>query len=522
MKRHEVECPNCQEKIKLDQSKTQFNCTACDEKIGHQGKAGQNLKQEVASDVLGKPYIQRKPSRTKVTNSNSKIKHFPQSDLSPQVRHYLKAQDRKKILTTDRKREQYTSCISCRLPRSRYPNTINWTLNRALLHAANVNMAILAFALYLFLVISLFISLIYHLYIGFFRLSELTGRDFILDLTYYLGLFIIGAIVLGFLLKPFFVPTFKPLSRTVKRKDQPLLFDFVDRIATYTGLERPARIEFCQLAELKIYNYGAQRRLVIGLPQLASWDTRQFAAKLVQVFGNTAQVSNITTLRILDRLIIWWDERVNCYDLVDLQIMRQFKIKKTGDRKKLLRSVLQPMALAYWFGAVACRKLFQIFYYATRYLGSGIMRQLSLVTEEMTTHLVGTAGVESLIISQGYQKQSYPLAISQAIVSQRTGSSIQDFAELFVLQHELLGDADDQIRREIKQQKTRRTDLMNCGNVQIRNARLNETEGVFKAEFPASDLIFNYRVISSTSTKDMMSEIEQWDWELIARWGLHK
>ena len=63
---------------------------------------------------------------------------------------------------------------------------------------------------------------------------------------------------------------------------------------------------------------------------------------------------------------------------------------------------------------------------------------------------------------------------------------------------------------------------MNCGNVQIRNARLNETEGIFKAEFPASDLIFNYRVISSTSTKDMMSEIEQWDWELIARWVLHK
>lgn len=383
-------------------------------------------------------------------------------------------------------------------------------------------MAILVFALYLFLVVSLFISLIYHFYIGFFRLSELGGRDLILDLTYYLGLFIIGAIVLGFLLKPFVVPTFKPLSRGVKRKEQPLLFDFVDRIATYTGIERPQRIEFCQLSELKIYNYGAQRRLVIGLPQLASWDTKQFAARLVKVFGNTAQVSDITTLRILDRLIIWWDHRANCYDLVDLQIMRQFKIKKRGDRRKFLRSVLQPIGLGYWFGAVACRKLFQFFYYTTLYFGSGIMRRLSLNTEKMTANLIGSSGVESFVISQCYQKRSYLLAMSQVLIAQQSGGSIQDFAELFALQYELLGNIDDQIKSEIGRQRTRRTDLMNCGRIQIRNARLQKTEGVFEAEFSVSDLILNYKVNSNTSTKDMMSEIKLWDWGLIAQWGLRK
>ncbi len=522
MKRHEVKCPNCQEKNELDKSQIQFNCIACGKKFSLQRKADQNLRQDVASDVLGKPYIERKQSRAMAANGNIKSEDSLKSALSPQVRHYLQTQDRKKILTPDQKIEQYTNCISGRLPRSRYPHRINWTLSRALLHAANVNMAILVFALYLFLVVSLFISLIYHLYIGFFRLGELAGRDLILELTYYLGLFIIGAIVLGFLLKPFFVPTLKPLSRAVKRKDQPLLFDFVDRIATYTGLERPRRIEFCQLSELKIYNYGPQRRLVIGLPQLASWDTRQFAAGLVKVLGNSAQVSDITTLRILDRLIIWWDHRVNCYDLVDLQIMRQFKIKKPGDRKKLLRSVLQPIALGYWFGAVACRKLFQIFYYMTLYFGSGIMRQLSLNTEQMTTNLIGSSGVESFVISQCYQKRSYPLAIDQALIAQRSGSLIQDFSELFVLQHDLLGSIDDQIKSEIEKQKTRRTDLTNCGSVQIRNARLQETDGIFKAEFPASDLILHYRVNSIASTKDMMSEIMQWDWELIAQWELRK
>ena len=63
---------------------------------------------------------------------------------------------------------------------------------------------------------------------------------------------------------------------------------------------------------------------------------------------------------------------------------------------------------------------------------------------------------------------------------------------------------------------------MNCGSIQIRNARLQKTEGVFEAEFPASDLILNYKVNSNTSTKDMMSEIKLWDWGLIAQWGLRK
>ena len=125
MKRHEVRCPNCQEKNRLDRSQIQFNCTACGKKFRLQRKADQSLKQDVISDVLGKPYTQRKQSRAMAASSNAKIEDSAKSELSPQARHYLQTQDRKKILTPDQKIEQYTSVISCGLPQSRYPHSIN-------------------------------------------------------------------------------------------------------------------------------------------------------------------------------------------------------------------------------------------------------------------------------------------------------------------------------------------------------------------------------------------------------------
>ena len=109
MKRPEVKCPNCQEKNELDKSQIQFNCIACGKKVSLQRKADQNLRQGVASDVLGKPYIERKQSRAMAANGNIKSEDSLKSALSPQVRHYLQTQDRKKILTPDQKIEQYTS-----------------------------------------------------------------------------------------------------------------------------------------------------------------------------------------------------------------------------------------------------------------------------------------------------------------------------------------------------------------------------------------------------------------------------
>ena len=76
------------------------------------------------------------------------------------------------------------------------------------------------------------------------------------------------------------------------------------------------------------------------------------------------------------------------------------------------------------------------------------MRRLSLNTEKMTANLIGSSGIESFVISQCYQKRSYLLAMSQVLIAQQSGGSIQDFAELFALQYELLGNIE--IRLKVK------------------------------------------------------------------------
>lgn len=113
----------------------------------------------------------------------------------------------------------------------------------------------------------------------------------------YLGLLVIGGVLVIFMFKPLFARPpkgAKPLSLEERR--EPFLFTFVRRLCEAVGATVPRRIDItCEVNASASFRRGALSLLgndlvlTIGLPLVAGQNLRQFTGVLVHEFGHFAQ-----------------------------------------------------------------------------------------------------------------------------------------------------------------------------------------------------------------------------------------
>lgn len=116
-------------------------------------------------------------------------------------------------------------------------------------------------------------------------------------LMIYLGPLIIGGVLVLFMIKPLFArPPKGPEPHRIARSDEPLLFDFVERLARVVGARPPAEITITMDVNAAAGFYRGARGLVtgelsliIGLPLMAGLDLPGFAGVLAHEFGHFAQ-----------------------------------------------------------------------------------------------------------------------------------------------------------------------------------------------------------------------------------------
>ena len=107
-----------------------------------------------------------------------------------------------------------------------------------------------------------------------------SGSGTIYRLIFYLGPAVAGAILVFFMVKPFFAKRTKgPDPITVNPDKEPLLFSFVQKICALVGARAPCRIDVdCQANASASLQYGLWSRnlvLTIGLPLVSGLDMRQ-------------------------------------------------------------------------------------------------------------------------------------------------------------------------------------------------------------------------------------------------------
>jgi Zn-dependent protease with chaperone function len=147
-----------------------------------------------------------------------------------------------------------------------------------------------------------------------------------------LGYFVVligGAAVPVFLVKPLFARTPDPPDPLyLDRRQQPLLFAFVERLARLVGAPVPDRIAIdCQVNAGAGLELGLLRRegsaliLIIGLPLAAGLTLPQFAGVLAHEFGHFGQGAGLRLGRVIRSVNAWfhrvvyerddWDESLS-------------------------------------------------------------------------------------------------------------------------------------------------------------------------------------------------------------------
>ena len=394
-----------------------------------------------------------------------------------------------------------------------------------LLVGVSTALTVAVLALYAAFVFSLIGGLVYYLVAGLGPVREAAGPYLVLRLAIYVGLLFIGAAILLFLVKPFIVSAHQSRKRIIKREEEPLLFEFIDRIATRAGSKVPDEVRVSQLKKTRLVCEKNRLVLILGLPQIMTWNIQQFAAALSSIYGNYSQISKHSNLRRLYRAVQWWQACAEQYDAVDLRIYRGLKstnrsqsVYSSGENSKIT-------AVVYWFCVEATRKVFQLFYYLTRLSCAPLMRQVSRSTASLTTSLVGAAGVASYLRNECCQQRCYTGALYQMLASKAANSEANDYAKIFAFVRNNSRFPDAEIDRIIQEGKTRKIDFRDCARVQIENAADAADaadSGRVVNQSLSTVLFFKFDAYSQLSTIDMMSAVRSWDWKYVAEWGLAK
>ena len=129
-------------------------------------------------------------------------------------------------------------------------------------------------------------------------LNGAQGRGSLLVLLIYLAPIAVGCLLILFMIKPLFArPAQERRRRTLTPETEPLLFEFVAKIAKLVGAPRPRRIDIdCDINASASFGQswwslltGRGLVLTIGMPLVAGLSLQQFAGVLAHEFGHFSQ-----------------------------------------------------------------------------------------------------------------------------------------------------------------------------------------------------------------------------------------
>ena len=157
-------------------------------------------------------------------------------------------------------------------------------------------------------------------------------------LILYLAPTFIGLVLLFFMIKPLFSRrrmNFIPVN--LRREEEPVLFEFVDRLCAALGAPAPARIDVTMDVNASAGFQGGWRGmfgrklvLTFGLPLVACLDARQFAGVLAHELGHFSQGSAMRLQYIIRSMNAWFARVVYQRDAWDRRLERASRSRGHG------------------------------------------------------------------------------------------------------------------------------------------------------------------------------------------------
>lgn len=333
------------------------------------------------------------------------------------------------------------------------------------------------------------------------------GKVLIFALMVYATPIIAGVIMILFMLKPLFARTIDNSGRrSLKKEEEPLLFDFVSRICEAVGSPKPRRIDIdCDVnASAGFRNgywsfLGNDLVLTVGMPLAAGMTMRQFGGVLAHEFGHFSQGAGMRLSFVIRGVNFWFIRIVYERDQWDEKLK-----SLAGTEDFRIGWIFQFARFCVWLN----RKLLWCLMMVGHFFSGVLMRQMEFDADRYEARFGGSKTFASTARQLMVLNLSNNAAISDLGDFYREGRLGDDLPKL--IRHradQMPADVHKKIDQEIKDSRTGLFDTHPADSARIANANRENTEGIFRLELPAAELFKDFDKSCRAVTWDFYKEI---------------
>ena len=323
--------------------------------------------------------------------------------------------------------------------------------------------------------------------------NHVRGRGVILALIIYLGPLIAGVTAVLFMFKPLFSRAPKGDKPTsLSRDDEPMLFDFIDKLCDTVHAPRPKRIDVdCQVNASASFRRGWLSMLLgndlvltIGLPLVAGMSVRQLGGILAHEFGHFSQGGGMRLTYVIRTVSHWFTRVVYERDTWDINLERWSK------ENDIRIGVI-------FYLARGCVWLTRRVLWVLMMIGHGVsgllLRQMEFDADRHEVRFSGSDTIEPTTRRLHELMVAHEMAFSDLSLAYQEGRLADDITQLVSVNADDLPDkVAEYIDERISKGKTGWLDTHPCDHERIQSGLREAAPGVFHLEQPANELFVNF------------------------------
>ena len=330
-----------------------------------------------------------------------------------------------------------------------------------------------------------------------------SGRQARGALLLYVGPLVIAAITVIFMIKPFFARMPKAAQpRSLKREEQPLLFDFVERICKTVGAPMPKRIDVdTEVNATASYRSGwlsllqpNDLVLTIGMPLVKGLTARELGGVFAHEFGHFSQGMGMRMSYIIRSISMWFARVVYQRDRADEWL--------SGAASAIdirVGIVLYAAMLVVWL----TRRILWCLMMIGNVVSSMLLRQMEFDADSYEIQLAGSKSFASTFGKLQGLGMAYQQSMSEAQSFFVDGKLVDDLPRLVQINHHLLSPEDLQkLAEHIEQHKGSWFDTHPSDKDRIAAGDRMNASGVLHLDAPAEALFMNAEALSKSVTRD--------------------
>lgn len=312
---------------------------------------------------------------------------------------------------------------------------------------------------------------------------------------------IVGCIAILFMIKPLFArPGAKAQPYALNPENEPLLYEFIQRICKLVGAPPPSRIDLdCNINAAAGFRRGWRSLfagdlvLTIGIPLVAGLNMRQFAGVIAHEFGHFTQGVGMRLNYVIRSINHWFARVVYERDSWD------DALDELGQTEEAWTAIVVGFAK---LGVWCSRRVLQVLMLAGCAISGLASRQMEYDADHYEIQLAGSEAFEQTVERLNLMTEVAGKAYKELRVSWNMNKRLPDNLPAFLLiKEEEEGSALlEKRKRTLAQTETKWFHTHPSDADRVRRARQAAAPGVFRLEGPSSVLFANFSVVSKMVT----------------------